>query len=170
MLCLLAGARRADSLLYSRTNSQVGVDRACSRIDRFYMPTSMRHRIVEYGILPGVATYDHSPILLNLATTEDGIVYSEHFGKFFRMNVQHLKNEKLAEDIKGIWKQLGEVPNESSYAKFVEAIFRTTRLCRRFGAEQAKKYRCKERRLGPASVPCRQPQKWSSWKRTRRIN
>lgn len=90
---------------------------------------------MEYGILSGVVIYDYFFIFFNLVITEDGIVYSEYFGKFFRMNVQYLKNEKLVEDIKGIWKQLGEVFNEFFYVKFVEVIFRIIRLCRCFGAE-----------------------------------
>lgn len=92
-------ARWVDSLRYSRTNNQTGADLACSRIDRFYVHHQFCSRIVEYGILPGVVTSDHAPILLNVATTADGLVYAEEFYRFYCMNMSLLRDPELAKEV-----------------------------------------------------------------------
>lgn len=53
-----------------------------------------------------VVCSDHSPTLLNIASSESGIVYSRNFLQFFRMNLSLLEWEDTKERIEGIWRQL----------------------------------------------------------------
>lgn len=125
--------KQIDSLKFSRTNNQAGEDRVCTRIDRFYVPVAQVDRVCSYGILPGVAKADHSPIRLCWATTEDGIVYSDAFHQFYRMNTDLLRREGVREQIEGRWKEFQQHPTGSAFGRFVDALQATTRLCRKLG-------------------------------------
>lgn len=126
-------ARSPLSLRFSRSTAPGSACMSMSRLDRFYVPIEWRDRIMMYGVVPGVVFSDHSPIILNLATTENGMVYSKNFQQFYRMNLSLLEWEDTKERIEGAWKEQAELPPSEGVADFLKAQEKTRKICRLAG-------------------------------------
>lgn len=119
-------ARSPMSLQFSRVGAS-----SSSRLDRFYIPWAWRDRVMVYAVLPRVVFSD--PIILNLATTEDGIVFSKNFQQFFRMNLGLLDWEDTRQRIEGAWRMQEELPPSAGAADLLAVQAKTLRICRLAG-------------------------------------
>lgn len=129
-------ARSPLSLRFSRATKPGVSSPSKARLDRFYVPTAWRDRVMSYAIIPGIPYSDH-PVLMNLAVTENGIVYSKNFLQFFRMNLSLLEWEDTKSKIEEVWRRQMEFPEGGGVADFLIAQDKTRKICREAGIRKA---------------------------------